>query len=414
MLRPFSLLVKPASADCNLRCAYCFYLDHCSFYPGERRHRMSAETLERLVQGYMRTTQPQYAFGWQGGEPTLMGLDFFRRAVALQKQHGRDGAVVGNGLQTNATLIDAEFAAFLAEYNFLVGVSVDGPAEIHDHFRLDAGGGGSHAQVMRGIGQLEAARAEFNILTLVSQSNVRQADTVYSYLTDHDWLYHQYIPCVEFDPQGQLLPFAIDGEAWGEFMCRIFDRWHAGDTRRVSVRHFDAVLARLLDGHAPACYLGTNCCQYFVVEYNGDIFPCDFFVDRRLLLGNLARDTWESLQQSPVYLEFGAQKRQWNPACDTCSCVELCAGDCLKNRWYTGAQTARRPSALCAGWKLFYQHTHPRFLELAQTIRGERQAAARAQARPPAAGQFANQPPPGRNAPCPCGSGEKFKRCCGK
>jgi uncharacterized protein len=407
--RPFSLLVKPASADCNLRCHYCFYLGHCSFYPEQRRHRMSGEVLGRMVSTYMRTSQPQYAFGWQGGEPTLMGVDFFRRAVELQKQCGRDGAVVGNGLQTNGTLLDAEFAGFIRQHNFLVGVSVDGPAAIHDHFRLTHGGGGSHDQVMRGIRHLADARAEFNILTLVSQSNVREADVVYDYLCRNNWLFHQYIPCVEFDADGNPLPFAIGGEEWGEFMCRIFDKWYAGDTRRVSVRHFDSVLTMMVDGRPNACYLDRNCCQYFVVEYNGDVFPCDFFVQKHLRLGNVATDSWQALQDSPVYREFGGRKCHWNPECGACEYLDVCHGDCLKNRWYTGGESSRRMSALCAGWKMFYAHTLERFRELAAGIRREREEAMR-----PLAVRNGGGPQVGRNAACPCGSGKKYKKCCGK
>lgn len=407
-LKPFSLLIKPASADCNLRCKYCFYLDHCSFYPEERRHRMSEEVLERMIATYMQTVQPQYAFGWQGGEPTLMGLDFFKKVVDLQKQFGRSGAVVGNGLQTNATLLDPPFAEFISRHNFLVGVSVDGPARIHDHFRLTAGGQGSHTQVMQGIRHLTEAKAQFNILTLVSQSNVAGAATVYDYLCSNGWLFHQYIPCVEFDGSGNLLPFAINGEEWGEFMCRIFDAWYPGDTRRVSIRHFDSILTLMVDGRPNACYLDRNCCQYFVVEYNGDIFPCDFYVDKGLRLGNVRSDNWEDLQQSPLYRDFGSRKCHWNPDCSVCEYVDVCSGDCLKNRWYCGGDSSRRLSALCAGWKMFYSHTLDRFKELAEGIRREREEAMR-----PLRAASA-QAGVGRNSPCPCGSGKKYKKCCGK
>lgn len=369
---------------------------------------MSEEVLEKMIRSYMATSQPQYAFGWQGGEPTLMGLDFFKKAVELQKKHGRDGAMVGNGLQTNATLLTADFAAFIRKHNFLVGVSVDGPEDIHDQSRLTVGGRGSHDQVMRGIGHLKDARAEFNILTLVSQSNVRSADVVYDYLCSNGWLFHQYIPCVEYGDDGRLLPFAIQGEEWGEFMCRLFDAWYAGDTRRVSIRHFDSILTLMVDGRPNACYLDRDCCQYFVVEYNGDVYPCDFYVREELRLGNVAEDAWEDLQQSPVYLDFGCKKRQWNPACDVCEFVDVCSGDCLKNRFYTKGDSSYRMSALCAGWKMFYSHTLDRFKKLAADIKREREEAMRplrATHRP--AGNV------GRNDPCPCGSGKKYKKCCG-
>ncbi len=408
MLRPFTLLIKPASADCNLRCEYCFYLEHMGFYPETRTHRMSAQVLEQLVRSYMRTPQPEYSFGWQGGEPTLMGLEFYKRAVALQQQYGMPGARVGNGMQTNGTLIDDAMAAFFARYNFLVGVSLDGPPEIHDKHRVKAGGGGSHAEVLRGIGKLRAHHAEFNILTLVNEANVRRGAEVYRYLVDQGFLYHQYIPCVEPDSYHNLLPFSISGPEWGEFLCTVFDVWYARDTRRVSIRLFDSILLYLLDGVRNICHFGTNCCQYFVVEHNGDVYPCDFFVEKPLWLGNVMEDSWAALQSSPVYRSFGARKRQWASACDACEFVDLCQGDCLKHRLCADGGDPRRLSLLCEGWKMFYSHTLPRFRELAARVARERAAFSG----PGEAGAGAG--PPGRNDPCPCGSGKKYKHCCGR
>lgn len=426
MPQPFSLLVKPASADCNLRCSYCFYLGHCDYYPEAPRHRMSPEVLEAMVRSYMATEQPTYQFGWQGGEPTLLGVDFFRRAVELQQRFGSsearlaaglppttpltpDGRVsVANGLQTNATLIDDDLARLLAEYHFLTGVSLDGPRNLHDRYRLTAAGRGSHADVLAGIRRLEACRAEFNILILVSAANLHEPAAVYHYLCDHGWLYHQYIPCLEVDPRGAPLPFAVTGEAWGEYLCRLFDCWYAADTRRVSIRLFDSVLALLVDGARTICPFGSNCCQYFVVEYNGDVYPCDFFVERPLRLGNVTADAWEGLQHSPAYRSFGEQKSRWNPRCDACEWQWICQGDCLKHRLCAGGGDPRQLSLLCAGWQRFYEHTMPRFRALAaQVVEERRRAAASPAARRP-------DREPGRNDACPCGSGRKFKRCCGR
>lgn len=413
-LRPFSLLVKPASADCNLRCRYCFYLDHCDFYPESTVHHMSDQVLEQMIRTYMGTRQPQYSFGWQGGEPTLLGVDFFRRVVQLQQKHGYSGASVGNGVQTNGTLITDEMARHFAKYQFLLGVSLDGPAEIHNKYRLTRGGKGSHELVMRGLRRLRENHAEFNILTLVSESNVRHPREVYRYLCDHEYLFHQYIPCVEADPQRQLLPFAITAEQWGEFMCGIFDEWKERDTRRVSVRLFDSVLMLLVEGVRNVCHLGRDCRQYFVVEYNGDVFPCDFYVETPLKLGNLLRESWTTLQNSPVYADFGALKTQWHPTCDSCRFAAICSGDCLKNRLYSSGGDPRRLSKLCKGWKMFFSHALPEFQRLARELVAERRrdqapvfASAPQTSEAPSAGE------PRRNDPCPCGSGRKYKRCCG-
>ncbi len=222
----FSLLIKPAGADCNLHCEYCFYRSRAALYPDAAVPRMSRTTLERLISGYMALDMAQHVFGWQGGEPALMGVDFFREVTRLQQQYGRDGAVVANGLQTNGTLLDDEFAGHLVRYRFLVGVSLDGPPAIHDRYRHGAPpASGSHAAVMRGIGCLRRRRAEFNILTLVTAANVRRASEVYRYLCEEEFNFQQYIPCVEYDAQGGRQPFAIAGGEWGDFLCELFDCW---------------------------------------------------------------------------------------------------------------------------------------------------------------------------------------------
>lgn len=409
-MHPFSLLIKPASADCNLRCEYCFYLDHCALYPKHRVHRMSDEVLEKMISSYMATPQPQYAFGWQGGEPTLMGVDFFRRVTELQKRHGRTGASVANGLQTNATLIDEEMARHFAEYRFLCGVSLDGPAEIHDRFRRGPAGRGSHADVLRGIERLRGCGAEVNILTLVSSANVHRGREVYEYLCDRGHYYHQYIPCVEFDDSGALLPFAIEGEQWGDFLCEVFDAWYEADTRRVSIRLFDSILASMVDNVYNICHMGRNCCRYFVVEYNGDIYPCDFFVDKRLRIGNVADTEWEGAAGSRLYQGFGKRKTEWNTLCSTCPFEAYCSGDCLKHRSPRAGDDPRTLSRLCDGWKRFYAHALPGFRALAEEIRRERDAARRAP--PPEQTYAVTCRGTSRNDPCPCGSGKKFKKCC--
>jgi len=373
---------------------------------------MSDEVLERMISSFMSVPMPQYAFGWQGGEPTLMGVDFFRRVTEFQQKHGRRGAVVANGLQTNATLITDAFAEHLARYHFLVGVSLDGPAQIHDHHRVTINGRGSHADVLRGIERLERHGVEYNILTLVNDRNVGRAREVYSYLLERGQYYHQYIPCVEFDPEGRPLPFTITGEQWGDFLCELFDCWIEKDTRRVSVRLFDSIIAYLVDKARNVCNMGRNCCQYFVVEHNGDIYPCDFFVEKDLRIGNVLEMNWEQAAQSETYRSFGARKSMWNQACDACPHLEICSGECLKHRMY-GDHGPRNLSWLCAGWKRFYDHALPGLRRLAQQVANERAQQARmSQTTAPAAAQAAPRGQPGRNDPCPCGSGRKYKHCC--
>ncbi len=399
--KSFSLLIKPTSADCNLRCDYCFYLSRGSLYPQDSRHRMDDEVLERLIASFMATDQPQHVFGWQGGEPTLMGVEFFRRVTELQQRYGRNGSVVSNGLQTNATLIDDQFATHLAEYRFLVGVSLDGPEDLHDRFRTTVDGRGSHADVLKGINCLKRHRVDFNALTVVNSHNAPYAGDIYDYLCRLGIAYHQYIPCVEFGPDGQSLPHTISGEAWGRFLNDLFDRWYPDDCRKVSIRLFDAILNQLVNGSFPLCHMAGNCRQYLVVEYNGDVYPCDFFVDAPKKLGNIMTHTWDELLHAPEYQVFGEQKTAWNDQCVMCRFLRYCSGDCLKHRFY-GKEEPKQLSWLCRGWCDFYEHALPGLEELALTYLRENGRPARL-----------SVAEPGRNDPCYCGSGKKYKKCHG-
>jgi uncharacterized protein len=407
----FSLLIKPAGADCNLRCGYCFYLDRCRLYPHSRR--MPDPVLRRLVASYMATDQATYTFGWQGGEPTLMGTAFFRRVVELQKEYGRDGAPVANGLQTNATRVTTELAALLARYRFLVGVSLDGSPEVHDVHRRFPDGRGSQARVLEGLAMLSRAGVETNILSAVSSASAGRGAEIYRYLLDRGARYHQYIPIVEFDARGEPLPCTIKPQDWGEFLCRIFDIWISEHTTTVSVRLFDAILALLVDGTRTTCTMAADCRQYFLVEHNGDIYPCDFFVEEKELLGNIMESGWEDLLASPRYLAFGSRKSVLNPACSGCPYLEFCAGDCQKLRYRCSRDPAQL-SWLCRGWQIFYEHALPALKRLARTIKARRQAPAApalpVQPGPEAAGAYRA----GRNDPCPCGSGRKYKHCHGR
>ncbi len=370
-MRPFSLLVKPASADCNLDCEYCFYKDKGGLYPDRPRHRMSDETLKAMMRNVFSAPQREFGFGWQGGEPTLMGLDFFKQVVELQKAHAPEGSVVSNGLQTNGTLIDDEFATWLADNEFLVGISIDGPEAVHDRYRTTFGGGGSHHQVLQGLDALTRHGVEFNVLGLVTQANVERPAELYHYLKSLGSAYHQYIPCVEYDDSGELMPYAVSAEQWGRFLAGLFDEWAAGDAESVSIRFFDSLLQKLLTGDTTMCSMGKDCRHYFVVEHNGDIFPCDFFVEPHLRLGNVSDDRFVDLWRSRPYRAFGRMKRHWNEACDDCEFLSYCAGDCLKMRFRDGEDPGAL-SALCPGWKHFYEHTMPRFEELAGDFRSGR------------------------------------------
>ena len=405
--KKFSLLIKPASADCNLHCDYCFYLDKKRLYPHERAHRMDAATLEHLVKTYLATQQPVYTFTWQGGEPCLVGTRFFKQVTDLQKKFARPGSRIANGLQTNATLIDDSLAQHLARHNFLVGCSLDGPPEIHDRYRRYPDARPSHAVVSKGIQTLRRHGVAVNILVLVSKANVNQAREVYGYLKDKGYYYQQYIPCVEFDKHGRPLPYSVNAQEWGRFLSDIFDCWFPQDIQQVSIRYFDALLNKRLGLDEGLCSLSTNCCQYLVVEYNGDIYPCDFFVEKDLCLGNIQDTTWASALASPVYATFGRQKSMLSQKCQECGFLDFCMGDCQKHR-RSGTPGEPPLSYLCGGWLEFLEHTQPAFETLKKWVQS---------GRTPDQAPFPTPVAPpkiGRNQPCPCGSGRKYKKCCGQ
>ncbi len=396
--KPFSLLVKPAGADCNLGCTYCFYLPKRALYPESRVPRMNDEVLDALVRGYMATEQPVYSFGWQGGEPTLMGVEFFRKVTKLQQKYGRPGSSVANGLQTNGTLIDDELARHLADHRFLVGVSIDGPADAHDTYRMQRNGAGTHAQVMAGVDSLRGRGVDVNALVLVSKANVHRARDVYEFLKTQKLFYQQYIPCVEFDASGDLSPFAITGEEWGEFLLELFALWYPSDTRRVSIRHHDALMAFFLDGSRQLCTMGGRCDDYFVVEHTGDVYPCDFFVEPELKLGNVVADDWGALARRPERHKFAVQKAAWAEVCETCPHLPYCSGDCIKHRVHAPVGTG---SWLCPGWKKFYDTSAGTLRSLTETVNRERGLSG------PLWDPSAFDP----EAPCYCGSNRKAKNC---
>ncbi|HCS73132.1 MAG TPA: anaerobic sulfatase maturase [Clostridiales bacterium] len=403
MKQAFSLLIKPSSADCNLRCTYCFYLKKSELYPESKIHRMSDEVLEKMISSYLSTDQPVYVFGWQGGEPTLMGLEFFEKVIALQQKYGK-GKTVSNSLQTNGTLLDEPFAQFLARYNFLVGISLDGPPEVHNMYRTRVDGSHTHASVLQGIEHLEKNEVEFNVLTLVNQANVSKGREIYDYLCSQNINYQQYIPCVEFDQKGNLAPFAITGEQWGQFLCDVYDEWIKRDTNRVSIRTFDGIVNHMVNGSYAACHMAGNCCQYFVVEHNGDIYPCDFYVEEERRLGNLLQDSWADMQNADKYLEFGNRKAEWNQQCSQCEFLTYCAGDCPKHRSYNANEDSHL-SWLCDGWKMFYQHSLPGFRKLAENY-------VRHNSVKSAPKLFVDRKFD-RNGSCYCGSNKKYKKCHG-
>ena len=327
-----SLLIKPASAVCNLDCSYCFYLDRdADPYKSLPARRMTPETLERLVDSYLFYSYPNSVFAFQGGEPTLAGLKFFESLVALQKQYGRNGQNVSNALQTNCTLIDDDWCQLFREYNWLLGVSLDGPEEINDLYRFNKEGRGTWKKVMQGIETLKKNRVEFNILCVLSQANVGKPKELYRFYRSLGVDNIQYIPLAEFHPDGSPMAFTITPEQYGRFLCETFDLWWP-ERRKVRIRFFDNI-AEALAGQKPGnCTMHETCDSYVVVEYNGDIYPCDFFVEKNWKLGNINLDSWTEVARRARRYSFASKKTIAHPECQVCDYRSICHGGCPKFR----------------------------------------------------------------------------------
>jgi uncharacterized protein len=348
-----SLLIKPASAVCNLDCAYCFYLDReADPYKALPGRRMSFETLERLVDTYLFYSYPQSVFAFQGGEPTLAGLGFFEKLVEYQKQYGRNGQNVSNALQTNAILIDDDWCALFREYNWLLGISIDGPEDIHDLYRYNKEGRGTWKKVMQGIETLKRNKVEFNVLCVLSQANVGKPRELYKFFRGLGIEHVQYIPLAEFASDGSPLPFTITAEQYGRFLCETFDLWWP-DRRKMRIRFFDNIAEALAGIKPGTCTMHETCDSYVVVEYNGDVYPCDFFVEAGWKLGNTTVDSWPEIARRQRRYSFAAKKTIPHPECQVCEYQTICHGGCPKFRHGPG----RRFEDLdyfCAAYKMIY------------------------------------------------------------
>lgn len=364
-----SILIKPAGPDCNIDCTYCFYLEKASLFPETQRHRMSLEVLEEMIKQAMENGGRFVNFGWQGGEPTLMGLDFFRQAVAFQRQYGQPGQTVGNGLQTNGTLLDEEWAEFLRENHFLVGLSIDGPQHVHDHYRVTKGGRPTWETVYKNGLMLLRNKVEVNALTVLSDYSSQFPEEIYTFHKEMGLEHMQFIPCVEADPEHpeRAAQFSLSPEAYGEFLCKLFDLWMQDfkhDRPTTSIRYFDSVFHTYVGLAAPECTLLEECGCYVAVEHNGNVYACDFFVEDEWKLGNLMCDDLLEMLNTPRQKEFGLVKKDLPTECVTCDYLKHCWGGCPKDR-LRNAQT-RGSNQFCKSFLMFFDHAHDRLKRLAE------------------------------------------------
>ena len=419
----YHVMVKPRGPVCNCRCQYCYYLPKEHLYPGSD-FRMTEEVLENFTRQYIVSqSAPQVTFSWQGGEPTLMGLAFFERAVELQKRHQRPGLTISNTLQTNGTTLDDDWCRFFRKYDFLVGISVDGPGPLHDVYRVDRGNHPTLERVMSGVELLRTHEVEFNTLTCVHAANADYPLDVYRFLRDEvKSRFVQFIPVVlrdnetGFQEGDTVTQHSVEGRQYGQFLSTIFDEWVRRDVGSVFVQAFDAALAARVGQPPGVCVFDETCGTAMVLEHNGDLYSCDHFVEPDCLLGNIAETDLATLVESVKQTQFGLAKRATLPKyCLECPVRFVCNGGCPKNRISHTPDGEAGLNYLCEGYRMFFTHIAPQMDFMARELAAGRPpsnvmvAVARQDA------EFQRKLITAkRNDPCPCGSGRKFKHCHGR
>ncbi len=394
----FCMMAKPIGPACNLRCEYCFYLEKEALLD-RGDHRMNDEILEAYVREYIKSqpgNQP-VAFHWQGGEPTLIGLDFYHKAIELQRRYAK-GRRFTNTIQTNGTLLDDEWGRFLAKGNWMVGLSLDGPKEIHDKYRLDVHGNGSFDDVMRGLNILTKYKVEFNAMTCVTPASTAQPLAVYDFLKQAGAKFVQFMPIVERLPDDaakelglqlavgirsgeavpsvHMTPWSVEPEAYGEFLCSVFDEWVRHDVGSFNVMNFEWALANYMGRPAGVCQFMPVCGRSPIIEYNGDVYACDHYVYPEYRLGNVLTDDLQEMMQSEKQCAFGQAKLDALPEhCRQCPVGPACWGECPKRRFLTTPDGQSGLNYLCAGYKRFFEHASPQLQIIAQLVQAGHPAA---------------------------------------
>ena len=411
--RQFQIFAKPVGSICNLDCHYCYYLKKEHLYPRSESFRMPDDILEEyIVQHIDASPDPVIRFSWHGGEPTVLGVDYFRKIVALQRKHKPHDRGITNGIQTNGTLIDEKWCHFLAEEEFAVGLSLDGPQEMHDTYRFTKARKPTHNQAMRGYKLLRRHRIPCDILCVVNAQNVQDPTQVYRFFKKIKAQYVGFLPLVEPEPEieGGVSRRSVSAEAFGDFLCTIYDEWLSQDIGRIKIQIFEEV-ARTALGHAHTlCIFRKTCGDVAVIEHNGDFFSCDHFVDAEHRLGNIQETSLVELLKSPLQRAFGSAKLNMLPRyCQNCEVRVMCNGGCPKDRILLTSDGEEGLNYLCLGYKRFFNHCRP-FIAGLTSLQSRRSF----ERQMPLERSAGNQtgPKTGRNDPCPCGSGRKYKKCC--
>lgn len=409
----FHIMVKPRGAICNLDCSYCFYLRKEQLFDGSRGFRMPDDVLESFTRQYIEAQcVPQVTFAWQGGEPTLMGLDFFRRAVELQKKYAPPQMQVSNSFQTNGLLVDDEWCEFFRENGFLIGLSMDGPPELHDLYRVDKGGHATSDRVLGAMRRMKAHGVDFNILCVVNRSNAKRPLDVYRFYRDEGVEFVQFIPAVEHLGEGRVTDWSVRADDWGGFLCAVFDEWVRRDVGRIFVQSFDVALEAFAGMEPSLCVHAKTCGNALAIEHDGKLFSCDHYVCPENYLGDIGENAMQGLVASGFQRKFGQDK--WDRLtqyCRSCPVLFACNGGCPKDRFVSSPDGEPGLHYLCSGYKRFFTHIAPYMRRMAELLEMQR-APAEIMGELEAASRSAASGGIGRNSPCPCGSGRKYKQCC--
>ncbi len=410
--REFQVMAKPAGAVCNLDCAYCYYLEKQALYPTNRSPHMPDGLLESYIIQHLEAWPGDVVFfQWHGGEPTILGIDYFRRIVELQHKHRPAGRRILNGIQTNGILLDEGWCRFLAAEGFSVGLSLDGPRELHDRYRRTKGGSATHKQVMRAFRLLKRYRIPCDVLCVVHSQNARQPGVVYRFFREIGAEVLQFLPLVLRQGEAGVSAETVPAEAYGTFLCAVFDQWVRQDIGHLAIQNFDEALRPLLGVKHALCIFKETCGNVVVVEHNGDFYSCDHFVDLPHCLGNIRETPLVEMLESRAQREFGRNKWDALPRyCRECEVLSSCNGGCPKDRFARTADGEPGLNYLCPGLRNFFTYSRPKFQQMAALMRSGvpvERLAHHLRSRDDAASRQT-----GRNDPCPCGSGRKYKRCC--
>jgi uncharacterized protein len=409
----FQVFAKPGGSLCNLNCHYCYYLKKEHLYPKGESFRMDDPILEEyIIQQIAASSGSLINFSWHGGEPTLLGLEYFRKIVALQRKYQPSHQRIANGMQTNGTLLDEEWCRFLKTEGFGVGLSLDGPQEMHDRYRVTKSQNPTHKQAMRGYRLLRQYRIPCDLLCVVHAQNVQYPIQVYRFFKQIKAQYVEFLPLVEQQPdeEGAVSPRTVPAEAFGNFLCTIFDEWMRQDIGQVKVQIFEEAARTAFGLEHALCIFRKTCGDVPVIEHNGDLFSCDHFVNTEHRLGNIQKTLLIDLLESPAQRAFGQAKLDALPRhCRECEVLEMCHGGCPKDRILRTPDGEAGLNYLCAGFKRFFTHCQPFVAELSALL--GRQSLERPMLLAKVGGAHAG-PKVGRNDPCPCGSGRKYKNCC--